>query len=247
MTELAVLYAEAWARLRGARRFAWGALGLVALAAFGALTVRASQRGTSLVSIAPGKLGATLLMSSAIALLLDLARALVLIACNRGEPSLWAAIKLVPRLITLSVLELLPTLTLLAGGVLAAERLILSGRLGVARHWWLYAALGAPLLALSVLVFAAGRVAQIVVARVESPSVALAVGCNWVLGRPLTLLRLFVAWAALGAPAMAVAAGLACLGVGLNLVAALVLASAVIWLYAILSVGLGRDERLAFG
>lgn len=95
------LYQDAWARLRAARRFTVGALALVALAAFGAITMRASQARLGLLWLAPGRLGATLLLSSAIALLLDLARALVLVACNRGEPSLWAAIKLVPRLITL--------------------------------------------------------------------------------------------------------------------------------------------------
>ncbi len=209
------------------------AAGLVLLAGFGLGEVAAAPLGS------PTQLAQRLVVTTLAVLLLDLARALVLITVSRGVPTLGAAVRLVLRIITLSVLELVPLMTLGAAALLGCERLWLDGetRRGV------FALLLAPPLAIAALVFATGRVALVLLARTASPFVAFATACALVLARPGALLRLFATWLVTTLPAWALATAL--LRSGARGIAGVVAGLAVAWLYARLARCVADEPGLA--
>lgn len=179
-----------------------------------------------------------LVLPSLALLLLDLARGLLLGALNLGEPTVWDGVRLVPRLITVSVIELLPIASLTSGAVLAVEKLAL---LGHATRLPMALVL-APPLCLALLVVLIGRLALPLLPRTTSPLVAYAAACALLVEQPGAVLRSLLRFALVGVPAAVLASWLLQRGaVGL---ATIVGALATAWLYALLTVLVARQPGL---
>lgn len=227
---------EAWRALRRRPRLILGAALLVGLVAGG--LQRLHDVPLAALSAGGRALALRLVLPSLALLLLDLARGLLLGALNLGEPTLWDGVRLVPRLITISVIELLPIASLSSGAVLAVEKLAL---LGHATSLPMALVL-APPLCLALVVVLIGRLALPLLPRTTSPLVAYAAACALLVEQPGAVLRSLLRFALVGLPAAALAIWLLQRGaVGL---ATIVGALAAAWLYALLTVLVARQPGL---
>ncbi|HEX6835681.1 MAG TPA: hypothetical protein VF334_03860 [Polyangia bacterium] len=213
----------------------------------GALAARAAwvAAGAALLADRPGRAIVTWLVGMSVAaLVVDVTRAMALVA-YAGPPrplgrTLALGLVRTPGMISVRAVELLLYFALGLGELFVLARGL--PRLGdPARQALLATACLAPALALGLVVFAASRIAQTVIARGLPPAAALAHGYDVTLRRFPSLARLGLAGLVASAPswimAIWVPAPLGALAVGV----------AALWLYAALTRLVGRDPRLALG
>jgi hypothetical protein len=214
----------------------------------GALAGRAAlvRAGAALLAVRPALAVAIWLCGASVAaLLVDITRAMALTA-YAGPPrpfgrTLMLGLLRTPGMISVRAVELLIYFALALGDLFVLARRLPPIGVAPARQALLTAVCLFPSLSLALVVFAASRVAQTVIARGLPPAVALAHGYDVVLRRLPTLARLGLLGALASAPLLLVATRLPFpLGAALVGVAAL-------WLYAALATLVGRDGRLALG
>jgi len=222
------------------------------LALFGSavaqLALRAAfERSRVLSAVALRQLSLSVAAQALLALLLGLSVAGLLSTVTRAaalaayaappgtRPTRWAALRIMPALITLSAVEVAISLTLLGGAGLVL--------LETSPTPLVAALVLAPPLFLVVILVAAARLASLAAARGAAPSTALVVGIELTLRRLPSLLRLagwqlvhavpllgLGALAAVGAAFLHGAAALAC-----QLLLALCTTTVVLWSYASLA------------
>ncbi|HEY2745445.1 MAG TPA: hypothetical protein VGL86_12500 [Polyangia bacterium] len=230
----------------------WRAPAATFLALAGALVAVLAARATwlrageALAADRPGRALATLLAGGAFAALVaDATRAAALTA-YAGAPRSFArtvALGMVrtPAMISVRAVELLVYFTLAVGEAFVLVRALPALTGDAAREAAVAALCLLPALALSLVVFAASRVAQALIARGLPSAAALAHGYDVVLRRFPALARLALLALAVTAPfwiiALLVPAPLGGLVLGLP----------ALWLYAALATLVGRDGRLALG
>jgi len=212
----------------------------------GALAARAAavRAGEALLADRPGRAALTWLVGMSVAaLVVDTTRAAALTAYAGPPRPLLRTFALglarTPGMISVRAVELLVYFALGLGAIFVLVRGL--PRLGddPARLALAGAPVLAPLLTLALIVFAASRVAQTVIARGLPPAVALAHGYDVTLRRLPALLRILVVGGLLGTPLLFVALLLPFpLGTALAALVAL-------WLYAALTLVVGADSRLA--
>ena len=225
---------------------------LLTLAAVGgamtaALAVRAawSGAGAALEAGHPGRAALTWLSGASLAaLLVEVTRAAALTA-YAGPPrplgqTLALGLERTPGMLGVGAVELFIYLALGAANLSVLAR-IRQPAAAPSDQALLAATLLLPSQVLAVLVFGAARVAQTLIARGLPPATSLVHGCDVVLRRFATLVRLALLGALAVAPLLAVA-------VWLPFALRAALASlAALWLYAALALLVGRDGRLSTG
>jgi hypothetical protein len=217
-----------------------------------AASVRAAEAlgmGSSAATLAGARPGWALvgwIVGAAFAgLLLETSRAVALTA-YAGPPRPFAdtlvlGLRRAPALIGLRAFELIVYSTFALGGLFVVARGAHGAVVAPGPQALAVAVCLLPLAALALALFAAGRVAQILVARGLAPAAALTHGCDLVARRFASLTRLALLGGAATAPLWI---GALLLPFALR---ATLWTAAALWLYAALSGLVGRDPRLATG
>jgi hypothetical protein len=259
------------AALRAGWRDLWRSPAVTALALFGAMVAALAARaaaeragtlwaaafadlddgGERFFGLAARALGCWLAGSSVAALLVDITRAAALCAYaappppDRGVAHLMAPLRLglvrTPGMISVRAVELLLYFALGLGELFVLARGLQRVGVDPAGQALAVTACLSPAIVIGVVVFAASRVAQALIARGLPPAAALAHGYDVVARRFASLVRLALAGGVATAPILIVA-----LLMPFPL-RALLFALAALWLYAALTTLVGRDGRLLTG
>ena len=236
---------------RGAREL-WRAPAPTLAALVGTMTAALAARaawlraGQALLAERPGRaVFIGLVGASVAALLVDVTRAAALTAYAGPPRSLGRTLALglvrTPAMISVRAVELLIYFALALGDLFLLARGLARVGADPTAQALAAATLLLPSLVLALVVFAASRVAQTVIARGLPAAVALVHGYDVVLRRFPSLARLALAGVIVAAPLLVAAAVLPFpLGAALAGLAAL-------WLYAALAILVGRDGRLSSG